>query len=142
MTESTNSAKHSKDIFVIYKQNVDKMFGSIRQSVPQYHQAITNMQQECLQAFEHAATSAFEFQMDVTKKAGLPTSVPEATIRVIDDTVEEIAKASAINNQMVLATIDAAQQNVKTLNDNAKSFASLNRDILRSWISAFNLKFN
>ncbi len=61
---------------------------------------------------------------------------------MIQDTTEEIVKAVAIQNQVVLATIDATQQNIKTFNDNAKSFADLNRNILQSWIAAFATKTN
>ncbi len=142
MTESDNRQKQSKDAFVIYKQNVEKLFNGVKQSVPQYHQAITNVQQEYLQAYENLTNSVFEFQKDAAKQSGLPTSVPEAAIRAMDEVTGEIAKASSINNQIILATIDATQQNIKTFNDNAKSFASLNRDILKSWISAFNLRMN
>lgn len=138
----TNQNKNTKDAFTVYKQNVDKMFNTVRQSVPQYHQAITNVQQEYLQAFENAANSAITFQKDIAKKSGVATSIPEATIRMMDETTEEIAKASSISNQVILATLDAAQQNVKTFSENAKSFTSLNRDILRSWISAFAIRTN
>ena len=55
---------------------------------------------------------------------------------------EEFVKASSIQNQIVLASIDATQQNIKTFNDNAKSFVELNKNILQSWISAFATKNN
>ena len=47
-----------------------------------------------------------------------------------------------LQNQIVLASIDATQQNIKTFNDNAKSFVELNKNILQSWISAFATKNN
>jgi hypothetical protein len=56
------------------------------------------------------------------------------------DTTEEIVKATSIQNQMALATIDATQQNIKTFNDNAKSFADLNKNIMQSWITAFTTR--
>jgi spore coat polysaccharide biosynthesis protein SpsF (cytidylyltransferase family) len=58
------------------------------------------------------------------------------------DTTDEFVKVNSIQNQVVLATIDATQQNIKTFNDNAKSFADLNRNILQSWISVFTTKNN
>ena len=134
----TNNTNQSKDAFSICKQNVDKTFSGIKQSVPQYHQAITNVQQECLKAFENITNTAFEFQKDMAQKSGIPTGLTYAAARGAGDASDEIAKAVSVNNQMVLASIDAAQQNVKTFNDNIKSFAGLNRDILRSWISAFS----
>jgi len=141
---SKNEQTHSnpKDIFSVYQQNVDKFFSGIRTSVPQYHQAITNIQQEFIQAYENIADSAVTLQKEYVKKAGITSNVPETAIKVIQDTTEEVVKATSIQNQVTLATIDAAQQNIKTFNDNANSFAELNRNILQSWISVFATKNN
>mgnify|MGYP005636307059 FL=1 len=141
---SKNEQTHSnpKDIFSVYQQNVDKFFSGIRTSVPQYHQAITNIQQEFIQAYENIADSAVTLQKEYAKKAGIASNVPETTIKAIQDTTEEVVKATSIQNQVTLATIDAAQQNIKTFNDNANSFAELNRNILQSWISVFATKNN
>ena len=141
---SKNEQTHSnpKDIFSVYQQNVDKFFSGIRTSVPQYHQAITNIQQEFIQAYENIADSAVTLQKEYAKKAGIASNVPETAIKVIQDTTEEVVKATSIQNQVTLATIDAAQQNIKTFNDNANSFAELNRNILQSWISVFATKNN
>ena len=140
--ETTTTTRNPKDVFSVYQQNVDKLFNGIRQSVPQYHQSITNVQQEYLQAYENVVDSTITLQKEYVKKAGIATNIPEATLKVIHDTTEEFVKAASIENQVVLATIDATQQNIKTFNDNAKSFADLNRNILQSWISAFTTKNN
>lgn len=132
----------TKDMFSVYQENVDKLFSGIRHSVPQYHQSITNVQQEYLQAYENVIDSTITLQKEYAKKAGIATNIPQATLKVIHDTTEEFVKAASIQNQITLATIDATQQNIKTFNDNAKSFADLNRNILQSWISAFTTKNN
>jgi hypothetical protein len=142
MSNETTVTRNSKDIFSVYQQNVDKLFNGVKQSVPQYHQSITNVQQEYLQAYENIVDSTITLQKEYVKKAGIATNIPEATLKVIHDTTEEFVKAASIQNQVVLATIDATQQNIKTFNDNAKSFADLNRNILQSWISAFTTKNN
>ncbi len=136
------TTRNPKDIFSVYQLNVDKLFNGVKQSVPQYHQSITNVQQEYLQAYENIVDSTITLQKEYAKKAGIATNIPEATLKVIHDTTEEFVKAASIQNQVVLATIDATQQNIKTFNDNAKSFADLNRNILQSWISAFTTKNN
>ncbi len=136
------TTKISKDVFSVYQQNVDKLFNGIKQSVPQYHQSITNVQQEYLQAYENIVDTTITLQREYAKKAGIATNIPEATLKVIHDTTEEFVKAASIQNQVTLATIDATQQNIKTFNDNAKSFADLNRNILQSWISAITTKNN
>ncbi len=136
------TTKNSKDVFSVYQTNVDKLFNGVKQSVPQYHQSITNVQQEYLQAYENVVDSAITLQKEYARKAGIATNIPEATLKVIHDTTEEFVKAASIQNQIALATIDSTQQNIKTFNDNAKSFADLNRNILQSWISAFTTKNN
>lgn len=142
MSKNETTQENPKDVFSVYQENVDKLFTGIKQSVPQYHQSITNVQQEYLQAYENVVDSTITLQKEYVKKAGIAANVPEATLKVIHDTTEEFVKAASINNQVALATIDATQQNIKTFNDNAKSFADLNRNILQSWISVFTTKNN
>lgn len=142
MSETKQSQSNTKDAFSICQQNADKIFSGVKQSIPQYYQSITNVQQEYMQAFENVLSSAITLHKEFAKKAGVATNMPEATVKAIRDTTEEFAKAASIQNQMTLATIDATQQNIKTFNDNAKSFADLNRNIIQSWISAFVTKNN
>jgi len=142
MSKNETTQTKSKDVFSVYQENVDKIFNGIKQSVPQYHQSITNVQQEYLQAYENVVDSTITLQKEYVQKAGIAANIPEATLKVIHDTTEEFVKAASIQNQVTLATIDATQQNIKTFNDNAKSFADLNKNILQSWISAFSTKTN
>ena len=116
-------ATNTKDVYGVSQQNVDKYFDGIKQQVPRYHQSVTNVQQESLDAFENIINSTI-------------------ALKAIKDTTEEIVKASTIQNQIALAAIDATQQNIKTFNDNAKAFADLNKNILQSWISAFTQRNN
>lgn len=142
MSNNEQTQGTPKDVFSVYQQNVDKFFTSIKQSVPQYHQSITNVQQEYLQAYENIVDSSFTMQKEFARKSGIAANIPEATLKVIRDTTDEFVKATSMQNQIALATIDAAQQNIKTFNDNAKSFADLNKNVLQSWISAFTAHNN
>jgi hypothetical protein len=142
LSKNETTQASQKDVFSVYHENVDKLFNGVKQSVPQYHQSITNVQQEYLQAFENVIDSTITLQQEYVKKAGIAANIPEATLKVIHDTTEEFIKAVSLQNQIALTTIDATQQNIKTFNDNAKSFADLNRNILQSWISAFTTQNN
>lgn len=142
MSKNEQSHSNPKDAFSIYQENVDKVFTSIKQSVPQYHQSITNVQQEYLQAYENMVDSSITLQKEFAKKSGIAANIPETALKVMRDTTEEFVKAASIQNQIALATIDATQQNIKTFNDNAKSFADLNKNIMQSWISAFTTRNN
>jgi len=142
MSKNEQTQGTPKDVFSLYQQNVDKFFTSIKQSVPQYHQSITNVQQEYLQAYENIVDSSFTMQKEFARKSGIAANIPETTLKVIRDTTDEFVKAASMQNQIALATIDATQQNIKTFNDNAKSFADLNKNVLQSWISTFTAHNN
>ena len=142
MSDKETTQSKSKNMFFVCQENFDKLFNGIKQSVPHYHQSITNAQQEYLQAYENVVDSTITLQKEYVQKTGIVANIPEATLKMIHDTTEEFVKVTSIQNQVTLATIDAAQQNIKTFNDNAKSFAELNRNILRSWIFAFTAKTN
>ena len=142
MSKNEQTQANPKDAFSVYQQNVDKLFTTVKQSVPQYHQSITNVQQEFLQAYENMIDSSITLQKEFVRKSGISTVIPEAALKVMRDANEEFVKAASIQNQMALATIDATQQNIKAFNDNAKSFADLNKNIIQSWISAFTTHNN
>ena len=133
----SKAAETTKDIFAVSKQNVDRFFDDVEKVTPKYLQSITNLQQECLESWKNAIDSNIALQREYANRTGINTNVPQATLKVIRDTTEEATKVFTVQNQIALAAIDATQQNVKTFNDNANSFADLNRNILQSWISAF-----
>jgi len=138
----TEKQTNLKDIYGVCQQNVDKLFSGVKQQVPSYHQSVTNVQQEYLDACENVINSSITLQKEFARKAGITTNVPEAILKVIRDTTEEIVKVTSIQNKITLATIDATQQNIKTFNDNAKAFGDLNKNILQSWISAVTPRNN
>ena len=120
---NTAQSTSQKDIFAVYQQNVDKYFSGIKQSVPRYHQSVTNVQQEYLDAVENVINSTIALQKDFASKSGIATNVPSAALKIIRDSTEEIVKAYDVQNKVALAAIDSAQQNIKTFNENAKAFA-------------------
>lgn len=124
-----------KDLFSAYQHGFNSIFNAVRQSVPQYHQSITNVQQEYLQVCENFVSTAVNMQKEFAKQAGINAAIPEAMTKVVKESANDLAKMTSIQNQMVLATIDATQQNIKTFSDNTKSFAELNKNVIQSWIS-------
>ncbi len=142
MSNTAQSTPNQKDIFAVYQQNVDKYFSGIKQSVPRYHQSVTNVQQEYLDAVENVINSTIALQKDYATKAGITTNIPSAVLKVIRDTTEEVVKSYDVQNKVALAAIDSAQQNIKTFNENSKAFAELNKNIVQSWISTFTPKNN
>ena len=127
----------SKDVFSTWKQTSDKYMDAVEKVIPSYHQSVTSLQQEYIQACENAIDSTIEFQRKFANKTGINTNVPEATLKAVRDTNEQVIKSFDVQSKMALATVDAARQNVQTFANNAKAVAELNNNVMQSWTSAF-----
>ena len=71
-------------MFYNYQENMDKIFNSVKRSVPRYYQYTTDIQQELLQSFENMVGLSIMIQ-------------------------KEFVKVTSIQNKMMLAIIDATQ---------------------------------
>ena len=130
----------SSDAYTMYKQNVQKYFENISKLTPQYFQAATDLQKECMNTCEKTITASVSVQQEFAKKTGIATDIPDSAKTAIVDTNKQIVQASTINNQLVKTTIDATVQNIKTFNDNVNAFADLNKNIIQSWMTPFTQK--
>jgi SMC interacting uncharacterized protein involved in chromosome segregation len=126
----------SKEIHAVYKHNVDRFVDEVEKSIPQYQQSIANLQRSYVAAWQKATESAISINREFATKAGINTNVPVAMLKIVNDTAEEIIKAQAIENKVVLAAIDATQQAINAFNENAKLFTGLYQGVLQYWIQA------
>ena len=133
--KTTQNTNQSNDVFAIYKQNVQKYFDGIAKNTPQYFQATTHFQEECMKSAKKSFDAAITMQQEFAQKSGLSTDIPEAAKTVIVDFNKQVIQASNIQNQIVKTTVDTTTQNVKTFNDNVTTFTDLNKNIIQSWIN-------
>ena len=136
-TKTTQNTNQPNDVFAIYKQNVQKCFESVTKNTPQYFQATTHFQEECMKAAQKSFDAAITMQQEFAQKSGLSSDVPDAAKTVIVDFNKQVIQASSIQNQIVKTTVDTTTQNVKTFNDNVSTFTDLNKNIIQSWINVF-----
>ena len=134
--KTTQNTNQSNDVFAIYKQNVQKYFDGITKNTPQYFQATTHFQDECMKSAKKSFDAAITMQQEFAQKSGLSSDVPDAAKTVIVDFNKQIIQASSIQNQIVKTVIDATTQNVKSFNDNVSTFTDLNKNIIQSWITS------
>lgn len=130
-------AESGKDFFSTCQNNVNQYFDSIEKSLPNYIQSVSNMQQEYAKACKTAWDTTITMQKEFSKKAGINTNIPENTAKAISDANEGVTKAIAVQNQVILATVDATRQSIKAINENSKTFAELNRNIAQNWTNFF-----
>ena len=81
MNKNETTQKNSKDVFSACQENIDRFFMGIKQSVPQYHQSITNVQQEYLQAYETVMDSSITLQKECVTKTGISANLPDDNVK-------------------------------------------------------------
>ena len=137
MSEPTGK---SKDVFTVCKQNVAKFFSEVEKSTPRYQQSVAKLQQDYVEAWKNVINSAITLEQEYANKAGLNTDLPEATLKTIRDITEQAIKAYETQNKIALGSAEETTKAFNAFNENTKSFASLNRNIMESMMSASKQK--
>ncbi|MDH3203861.1 MAG: hypothetical protein OEL81_04180 [Nitrosopumilus sp.] len=139
MSKIENTGNH-KDIYSVWKDGLDHFYSNIEKSIPQFHQAATNLFQEYVKAWNNASSSIVDIQREFATKAGIKSNLPEASINIMRDSAEKINRSFDVQNKISIASIDAAKQNIHTWNENSSAFANINKSIADSLILPFNPK--
>jgi len=129
------------DVFSTVEGTVQEQVKSAEKSFPNYQTSVTSLQQEYTEAFQNIVDSTITLQREFANKTGINTALPEATESAVNKTNEQISKVQDVQSKIVLATIDATRQNIKTFNENAKAFADLNKSVMQSWVTAFTPRY-
>lgn len=127
-------------VYSMYKQNVQKYFENISKITPQYFQAVTQLQDECMKTVEKTINASVSIQQEFAKKSGMTTDIPESAKTAIVDMNKQIVQASTVNNQLAKTTIDTTVQNIKAFSTNIDAFAELNKNIVQLWTTSFTQK--
>ena len=135
-----STQSQTNNVYSTYKQNVQKYFEGISKITPQYFQAATLLQDECMKTCEKTISASVSMQQEFTKKVGITSDIPNEAKTAMIETNKQIVQANTVNTQLVKTVIDTTVQNIKTYNDNVNAFVELNKNIIQSWINPFTLK--
>ncbi|MGH9909012.1 MAG: hypothetical protein ACRD32_00050 [Nitrososphaerales archaeon] len=125
--------KQDRDAFDIYQDTVSNMIDEVAKLQPAYTQSLTNLQQECTEACKTATESVITVQKEFANATWGPGKFPAALVRNASEVADAFLKAAVINNKAVIASVDAATQNVKTFNDTIETFAKINQNLIKTW---------
>lgn len=139
MSKIENTSNH-KDIYSVWNDSVNSFYSNIEKSIPQFHQAATNLFQEYVQAWNNASSSIIDIQREFATKTGIKSNLPESSLNMINDSTEKINRSFNVQSKMSIASIDATKQNIHTWNENSKSFLNINKSIMDSLVLPFNPK--
>jgi hypothetical protein len=135
-----STQSQTNNVYSTYKQNVQKYFEGISKITPQYFQAATLLQDECMKTCEKTISASVSVQQEFAKKAGITSDIPNEAKTAMVETNKQIVQATTVNTQLVKTVIDTTVQNIKTYNDNVSAFVELNKNIIQSWMNPFTLK--
>ena len=137
----SNETSEKNDVFSPVEETAEKQIKSAEKSFPNYQASVTSLQQEYTEAIKNVVESNIALQREFADKTGINTALPEATENAVRKSNEQISKVQDVQSKIVLATIDATRQNIKTFNENAKAFADLNKSVMQSWVTAFTPRY-
>jgi len=134
-------SESTRDFFVTYKQNVERYFENMENSIPKYYQTLLELQQEYLQACENMFKATITVQKEFVSKTGLNLEQSTAS-KIVIGTTDSAIKARKIRDQILLTTIDTAKDNLKEWNNRIPDVEEFNRKIMQYWISSFTTRKN
>ena len=137
-----SNPQESKDIFSICTKNVEKFFSEVEKSVPKYQESAAELQKNYIAAWKNVINSAIALEQEYATKAGLRVDVPEATMDAVRTITRQASDALAAQNKAVTNSSEATKQAFNAFNENTKSFASLNRNIMGFMMSVLEKRPN
>ncbi len=133
MSKSTDD---SNDIFAECKRNTEKFFNEIDKSTPVYHQAATDIQKNYLEAWKNVINSSIALQQDFATKTGMNVNLNEETIKSIQNITDQAIDAFKNQNKFTLNSVETTRKIFDAFNENNKTFASLNKNLIELMTSA------
>jgi hypothetical protein len=125
-----SNPQEAKDIFSICKKNVDKFFNDIENSTPKYQESAAKLQKDYITAWKNVINSAIALEQEYATKAGLRVDVPEAAMDSVRSITRQVSETLEAQNKAVMDSAEVTKQAFNAFNENTKSFASLNRNIM------------
>jgi hypothetical protein len=108
-----STQSQTNNVYSTYKQNVQKYFEGISKITPQYFQAATLLQDECMKTCEKTIGASVSIQQEFAKKAGITSDIPNEAKTAMVETNKQIVQANTVNTQLVKTMIDTTVQNIQ-----------------------------
>ncbi len=126
-SSTNNTFVQTDDLYSIYEQTTLKYFENVRKNYPQYFQALTNFQQECIKTFENAIYTMIKTQQNYAKQYSMNSTISTDAKNTISECTSQMIQASDINSKIRKTVLDTMTENLKVFNDSVKSFADVNK---------------
>ncbi len=121
-----------QDVFTVYNQSIERYFNSAKKTTSIYLQSVTDLQEKIIDTWKKSMDSAISLQQKFAQESKIKVEVPDTTLKMINEISEQANKAQTLQNKMMLASIHAIRENIKSFNNNVKSFTEMNTKLAES----------
>ncbi len=126
------STRKEEDVFKVYNQSIENYFNSVKKNTAVYLQSVTDLQEKIIDSWQKSMNSAITLQKKFAQESNTGIPVPDATIKLINNLAAKEDQTQALQNKILLSSIEVIRQNIKCFNDNLRTFTELNRKIVKS----------
>jgi hypothetical protein len=143
---SATASINVSQMFDAANENVTKLVNEYSKVQPQYAQAISNLQQEYIDALRNAIQRTFSVQKQLVASNNNFNNfiVPEAAVPYVqglvkqsDDITNNFISVADINNQLTINALNVARENVKNFSRTVEAAAEYNSNLAKSWASSY-----
>ncbi len=138
MSKVESEKINQKDIYSVWKEDLENYYSSLEKSMTQFHQSSVNLFQEYVKSWNNIALSFVEIQREFATKVGLKTNLPENALKIMHDTTEKLNRTLGVQQKIAVESIDATKHNIKIWNENSKPFVDINKSMINSVLSSIN----
>ena len=121
-----------QDVLTVYNQNIQRYFISAKKTTSVYLQSVTDLQEKIIETWKKSMDSANSLQQKFAQDSKMKIEVPDASINMINEISNQANKAQELQNKMMIASIEAIRENIKSFNNNVISFTEVNRKLAES----------
>jgi len=120
----------SNDIFTECMRNTEKFFSEINKITPIYHQTATDVQQRYLEAWKNVIKESIALEKEFAAKSGVVFDTNEETGKAIQNMTDYAITVYQNQNKFAFDSVETSQKIFDVFNENTKSFASLNKNMI------------
>ena len=127
-------------------ENVTKLVNETSKVQPQYAQAISNLQQEYIDALRNAIQRTFSVQKQLLTSNSnfnyFGVSEPavqyvQSLVKQSDDITNNFISVADTNNQLAINALNVLRENVKNFSRTVEAAAEYNSNLAKSWASTY-----
>ena len=129
MESNQSNVQESENISHDYHNNINNFVDAWEDYVTQYRQSVESLQLEWVRSCKAMFNSTISIQQEIAKRYGANYSIPEATHKIIEDSIDSATKLTQAQSKTMSDSFATTRNNIKALNENTKHFAKMCRSI-------------